>query len=304
MQYDAVLIAGPTASGKSQVALSLAEALDAVIVNADSMQIYRELRILTARPSAADMERVPHYLYGHVGVRDAYSVGRYMLDVQRLRHEVRDAGKLLLFVGGTGLYFEALTKGLADIPAVPETVRSAVRAQFASQNGPAIHALLSERDPEMASELRPSDRQRMLRALEVIEATGHSLAFWQKQKPTPALEGMRLAKFVIDAPRELLRARISSRLQSMIGEGVLDEVAALEGLDPALPAAKILGLRELIALRAGHLAEEDAIRKVAILTAQYAKRQATWARQRMADWAWERADEPHTIVAEILKKLI
>src|SRR5579859_4470124 len=203
MKYDAVLIAGPTASGKSQVALSLAEALDAVIVNADSMQIYRELCILTARPSAGDMERVPHYLYGHVGVRDAYSVGRYMLDVQRLRHELRGAGKPLLFVGGTGLYFEALSKGLADIPPVPETVRSAVRAQFGRLEGPAIHAALSERDPEMASELRPSDRQRMLRALEVIEATGRSLACWQKQKPTPTLEGMRLAKFVIDVPREL-----------------------------------------------------------------------------------------------------
>jgi tRNA dimethylallyltransferase len=304
MKYDAVLIAGPTASGKSQVALALAEALGAVIVNADSMQVYRELRILTARPTAADMARAPHYLYGHVSVRDAYSVGLYIADVQRLRRELRDAGKPLLFVGGTGLYFEALTKGLADIPPVPGTVRSAVRAKFGRLEGPAIHAVLSERDPEMASELRPSDRQRMLRALEVIEATGRSLACWQKQKTTPALQGMRLGKFVIDVPRELLRERISSRLRSMISHGVLEEVAVLERLDPALPAAKILGLRELIALRAGYLPEEDAAQKVAILTAQYAKRQVTWARQRMADWTWERADEPHTIIAEILQKLI
>jgi len=304
MRYDAVLIAGPTASGKSQVALALAEALDAVIVNADSMQVYGELRILTARPTAADMARVPHYLYGHVSVRDAYSVGLYMGDVQRLRREREGAGKPLLFVGGTGLYFEALTKGLADVPPVAETVRSAVRAQFGSLEGSAIHAVLSERDPEMASELRPSDRQRMLRALEVIEATGRSLAGWQRQQPTPVLEGMRLAKFVIDVPRELLRARISSRLRSMIAEGVLNEIAALERLNPALPAAKILGLREFMALRTGQLAEEDAIRKVAILTAQYAKRQVTWARHRMGHWTWERADEPHTIVAEILKKLI
>src|SRR5690348_8124040 len=224
MSYDAVLIAGPTASGKSRVALAVAETLGAAIVNADSMQVYRELRILTARPSDRDMARVPHYLYGHVSVHEAYSVGRYMNDATRTREELKNSGAALLFVGGTGLYFGALTEGLADVPPIPEIVRTTIRDTYARLEGTAVHAALAERDPETARTLRSSDRQRMLRALEVLEATGTPLSRWQKQQARPVLEGMRIAKFVIDVSRETLRARIAARFETMIEEGALDEV--------------------------------------------------------------------------------
>jgi tRNA dimethylallyltransferase len=303
MNYDAVLIAGPTASGKSKVALGLAELLGAAIVNADSMQVYRELRVLTARPSDDDMARIPHHLYGHVSVHEAYSVGRYASDALCVREERSNIAGPMLFVGGTGLYFEALTQGLADIPAITETSRKTIRARYAKLEAPAIHAVLARCDPETARSLRPSDTQRILRALEVYEATGAPLAYWQKRKGRPVLQGMSVAKFFLDVPRELLRERIAARLQVMIAEGALEEVASIQGLDPALPAAKILGLRELSSLREGTVSVDAAIARIAILTGQYAKRQATWARQHMRDWASVRAIEPHTIIAEILTQI-
>ena len=303
MNYDAVLIAGPTASGKSKVALGLGEAINAAVVNADSMQVYRELRVLTARPSERDMSRVPHHLYGHVSVREAYSVGRYASDALRVREEHASSTRQLLFVGGTGLYFEALTQGLADIPSIAETSRSSTRARYGRLEAPALHRVLAERDPETARSLRPSDKQRILRALEVLEATGAPLTHWQKRKGQPVLKGMRVAKFFLDVPRELLRDRITARLQAMIAEGALEEVGSIEGLDPALPAAKILGLREFTALREGRFKADEAIARVATLTGQYAKRQSTWARQRMSDWTSIRAIEPHTIIAEILTQI-
>ena len=281
---DAVLIAGPTASGKSAAALALAEAVDGVIINADSMQVYREVRILSARPSDADMARVPHLLYGHVGASERYSVGRYQTDAAAALAEARAQGRLPIFVGGTGLYFAALTEGLADIPSIPAAVRQQARERLAALGVAGLHAELARRDPETAALLRPSDPQRVLRAYEVFEATGRPLARWQREAGVPVLKDLRLARFVLDPPRPLLRQRIETRFHSMLEAGARAEAAALKGLDPTLPAAKILGLRQLCALEEGFTSEADAVAASVTATRQFAKRQETWFRHRMADW--------------------
>jgi len=303
MTYDAVLIAGPTASGKSQAALAVGSAIAAGIVNADAMQIYRELRILTARPSDDEMARAPHRLYGHVSVNEAYSVGRYQTDAAQVLKDLRDDCRVPVFVGGTGLYFTALTKGLVDIPPIPASTRAVVRAKFDALGADTFHRELMNSDPATAGKLRASDRQRMLRAAEVLEATGRPLAIWQQGPSRPVLDRLRVAKFVLDVPRETLRARIEARFRRMVGQGALDEIAALEAIDPALPAAKILGARELMALRKGLVADDVAIARAITLTCQYAKRQATWARHRMADWTWISETESNKIIAEILRHL-
>jgi tRNA dimethylallyltransferase len=282
--FDAVLIAGPTASGKSAVALALAEALGVVVVNADSMQVYREVRILSARPSADDMARAPHLLYGHVGAGERYSVGRYQTDAAAALAEARALGRLPIFVGGTGLYFAALTDGIADIPSIPAAVRQEARDRLAALGVAGLHAELARRDPESAAQLRPSDPQRVLRAYEVFEATGRPLAGWQREAGAPVLKDLNLAKFVLDLPRPLLRERIEARFRAMLAAGARAEAAALKGLDPTLPAAKILGLRQLWALNDG-LTDEDATVAAAVTaTRQFAKRQETWFRHRMVDW--------------------
>ena len=296
MNVDAVLIAGPTASGKSAAALALAEEFGGAVINADSMQVYREARILSARPSDADMARVPHLLYGHAGVRERYSVGRYQADATRALGETRALGRLPVLVGGTGLYFTALTEGLADIPPVPAAVRQAAREKLAALGVAGLHAELGRRDPETAARLRPSDPQRVLRAYEVFEATGRPLAFWQREAGEPVLKDLRLAKFVFDPPRPLLRERIEARFRAMLAAGAREEAAALKGLDPALPAAKILGLRELWALEDGSMSEADAVTAAVTATRQFAKRQMTWFRHRMADWMWGAASDVSNII--------
>ncbi|MEI9995505.1 MAG: tRNA (adenosine(37)-N6)-dimethylallyltransferase MiaA [Rhizomicrobium sp.] len=301
MSIDAILIAGPTASGKSQAALELARALGGVIVNADSMQVYREPRLLTARPSDAEMAQVPHLLYGHVPARELYSTGRYQSDAGHALHEVRAAGRIAIFVGGTGLYFRALTDGLAEIPSVPAGVREAARATLAALGNDAFHAALSRRDPEMGALLNPGDGQRMLRAWEVLEASGKSLAFWQKNEGRPVLDGLRLARFVVEVPREVLRARIEARFRAMLAAGAMEEALTLGDLDPTLPSARIIGRRELLALHDGVLTEEQAIERAVIATRQYAKRQDTWFRNQLGDWA--RVDGERNFVADMLKSL-
>ena len=301
MAVDAVLIAGPTASGKSGAALALAEAIGGIIINADSMQVYRELRVLTARPSEADTARVPHLLYGHVGVREAYSVGRYQGDAQQALQTARDEKRIPIFTGGTGLYFAALTDGLADIPATPKSVRESGRALLKEIGVAALHGELSARDPETAARLRPSDPQRVLRAWEVFEATGRPLIRWQEEKGKPLLAGLRLAKFVIDVPRAELRGRIETRFKAMLASCAMEEAARLDGLDPALPAAKILGLRDLWALRDGTMTEDEAVTAAVTATRQFAKRQSTWFRNRMPDWQWISSGGNRPIITEMLK---
>jgi tRNA dimethylallyltransferase len=286
MEFDAVLIAGPTTSGKSAAALALAEEIGGVVINADSMQVYREAPILTAQPSAEDRARAPHLLYGHIGVRDAYSVGHWRSDAIAALAEARAMKRMPIFVGGTGMYFMALTDGLADVPPTPPEIRDAARALLDDIGVEALHARLTERDPLTAAKLRATDPQRVLRAFEVFEATGRPLAQWQGAPADPVLKDSRIAAFVLDPPRSEIRARIAARFEAMVDGGGLEEACALEGLDPALPAAKLLGLRPLQALAGGTLTRAEALDAAITGTRQFAKRQMTWFRHRMPHYIW------------------
>ncbi len=286
MSVDAVLIAGPTASGKSAAALALAERIGGALVNADSMQVYAQARILTARPSDAEMSRAPHFLFGHVGVHERYSVARFAGDAAIALAQARGAGRVPIFVGGTGLYFGALLSGIADMPRVPNSIRLAAKAQRDRLGAQAFFAELARRDPETAARLRASDTQRTLRAWEILEATGRPLAQWQTGAAKPLLAGLRLARFVLAPPRDALHRRIAARFDAMIEAGAIEEAQRLAAIDPALPAAKILGRRELLAVAAGELNLDEAMAQAKAATRQYAKRQLTWARHRMADWSW------------------
>jgi tRNA dimethylallyltransferase len=297
--YDAVLIAGPTASGKSALALALAEATGGIVINADSMQVYREVRILSARPSEDDVAHAPHLLYGHIGAEERYSVGRYQIDAAAALAEARAQNRLPIFVGGTGLYFAALTEGLAEIPAVSADIREQARNLLQELGVAGLHADLAMRDPETAIGLRPTDPQRVLRAWEVLEATGRPLASWQREAGTPVLAGLKLARFVLDLDRFELRERIKARFLHMLEVGALEEALLLKALDPTLPAAKILGLRELLALQSGELPREDAITLAVTATRQFAKRQVTWFRGRMAEWNWIPASTESNIMSNM-----
>ena len=285
MKYDAVLIAGPTASGKSAAALALAQAIGGVVINADSMQVYAEAPLLTAQPGAAEQARVAHMLYGHIPARRLYSVGRYAEDAAAALAQARAENRIPIFTGGTGLYFTALTDGLSEIPPVPDDVRDDARALLEKIGVEALHERLAARDPQTASRLRPTDPQRVLRAYEVFAATGTPLATWQGKTGQPVLAGLKLAKFLIDPPRDILRAHIAARFEAMLDQGALDEALALADLDPALPAAKLLGLRPLLALARGELTRPEAVKQAVTATGQFAKRQSTWFRGRMSDYA-------------------
>jgi tRNA dimethylallyltransferase len=300
MRADAVLIAGPTASGKSRLAMRLAERIGGAVINADSMQVYAGPRILTARPTDAEMARAPHLLYGHVGVREPYSVGRYQADAIGALAQARSLGRIPIFVGGTGLYFGTLTDGIADIPPVPAAIRAATAQRRSALGAEAFFAELAARDPHAAAKLRASDTQRTLRAYEVFEATGRPLAHWQAQIGKPLLEGMAPVRFVLSPPREELHRRIDARFERMIEDGALDEAAHLAGIDPTLPAAKLLGLRELLAVRAGATTLDEAKSAAKAATRQYAKRQMTWFRQRMKEWEWIEAPNSGEIAAKLV----
>lgn len=282
----AILIAGPTASGKSALALDLAERLSGTIVNADSMQVYRDLRILTARPSAEDEERAPHCLYGHVDAAEGYSVARWLEDVDATLARLRDDGRVAILVGGTGLYFKALTEGLSQVPEIDPAVRAFWRQRGVELAPEDLHRELAVRDPVMAGRLRESDRQRLVRALEVIEATGRSLAEWQGDRSVPLVDPASAAKLVLAPDRTWLHERISRRFRQMAENGGAEEAARLAGrnLDPSLPAMKAIGLREMAAAANGRLALEEAIRRASEETRKYAKRQDTFFRGQFRDW--------------------
>lgn len=284
-KFDAVLIAGPTASGKSAAALALAEHSDGVVINADSMQVYRDLRVLTARPSPADEAAAPHRLYGHVAAADGYTVARWLTDVRAVLTEAAQAGRTAVIVGGTGLYFTALTEGLSDVPPIPEAVRARWRVRQTQEPAAALHAELARIDPAMAARLRPTDAQRVVRALEVREATGRSLAAFQAEKAAPLVP--RPADRIVIAPaRDRLHARIADRFRRMVDDGGLAEARAFAalGLDPALPAMKAIGVPEMIAAATGARPLEAAIEAAVAATRGYAKRQETWFRNRFSDW--------------------
>lgn len=288
-----VLIAGPTASGKSALALGLARRCGGEIVNTDSMQVYRDLRVLTARPTPQEEQEAPHRLYGHVDGAVNYSVGRYLDDAARLMGDAAARGKHLIFVGGTGLYFKALLEGLSDVPPVPQAIRDTVRADSEGRTAPELHAELSRRDPETAATLAPNDRLRILRALEVLAATGQPLASFRGRKQPGSLAARDPVRIFLAPDRDWLRGRIDARFHAMIGEGALDEVGALAAreLDPALPVMRAHGVPALIAHVRGAIGLDEAIAQGQADTRRYAKRQFTWFRHQMPGWTWVAPDE-------------
>jgi tRNA dimethylallyltransferase len=285
---DAILIAGPTSSGKSALALDLAELLGGVIVNADSMQVYRDLRIITARPTPAEEARAPHRLYGHVDAAENYSVGRWLKDAQAALAEAQREGWLPIVTGGTGLYFKALTRGLTAVPPTPPGLRAAVRARLVADGVEALHAELAARDPASAARIRPADGVRIVRALEVIEATGRSLTDWHREGMQPVLAADRAIKLFLDVPRADLARRIDVRFDAMLAAGALDEVRALGArhLDPTLPAMKAHGVPWLRRHLAGEMSLADAAAEGKKDTRHYTKRQVTWFRHQLPDWTF------------------
>jgi tRNA dimethylallyltransferase len=284
----AILIAGPTASGKSALAIRVAQALGGVVVNADSMQVYRDLRIITARPTTEEEALVEHRLFGQVDAAVNYSVGRWLADAAAAIRDVQASGRVPVLVGGTGMYFKALTQGLSDIPAVPDEVRALVRAQAAGLSPQVLYARLAAVDPLTAGRLRPTDPQRILRALEVFEATGQPLASFQGARQAPLLPaGSWRAVFLAPDRQELYR-RIDARFDRMMEEGAVEEVRALaaRGLDPALPAMRAHGVPGLIAWLNGEAACEAAVVRGKADTRHYAKRQFTFARQQLPAFSW------------------
>jgi tRNA dimethylallyltransferase len=282
----AILIAGPTASGKSALALALAERHGGVVINADSMQVYRELRILTARPAPEEEARVPHALYGFVSAREAYSVGRYMTDAAAAIATARSRGLVPIVVGGTGLYFKALLEGLSPVPQVPAAVRAHWRAEARRVGAEALHMVLAARDPETARRLRPTDTQRVVRALEVLDATGRPLAEWQRMPGTGVLTEAETTRVVILPDRTEIYRRCEARFDAMMSAGALEEVRALAalGLDPGLPAMTAHGVPPLLAALCGKLTLEAAVTQAKADTRHYAKRQLTWIRRNMIAW--------------------
>lgn len=286
MKRRAVLIAGPTASGKSALALEKAEALDGVIVNADSMQVYDVLHVLTARPPAADLSRAPHLLYGTVPPSERFSTGAWYAAVRDIIADPDHAGRSLVFVGGTGLYFEALLNGVAVVPEVPKEAVEAAEIEVAGMDRSARAELLAQRDPKMAKRIGVPDRQRVVRALSVLLATGKSLAYWQDQEQFGLLDDFAVERLVKDPDRDLLRERIAERFRLMMDGPAIEEVKTLLALDldPSLPAMKAIGVPEIRAMLSGDLTRQEAEERAIIATHQYAKRQRTWLRNRMADW--------------------
>jgi len=283
-----ILIAGPTASGKSAAALEFARCFNGTVINADSMQVYRELAVLTARPGPAEAAGVPHQLYGTVPAAEAYSVGRWLADAEAAMARSQDEGAVPILVGGTGLYFKALTEGLAPVPDIPPEVRAYWREEGEKGGQEALRAALAERDPLMASRLSPSDRQRIVRALEVIDATGVSLAEWQGANAQPVVAAVAALKLVVAPEREPLYAAIDARFDRMLAQGAIEEVRSLLelNLDPGLPGMRAHGVRELAAYLQGRTSLEEAAAKAKMESRRYAKRQMTWARRYMADWEW------------------
>jgi tRNA dimethylallyltransferase len=279
------LIAGPTASGKSKLALALAEQTGAVIINADSQQLYADLRVLSARPSAGEEAQAEHRLYGVADAADAWSVGRWTRAILPLLAALRAEGRPALIVGGTGLYFTSLTKGLADIPDIPVEAREEAGALYDTEGEAAFRLRLTAFDPPAAAAIAPGDRQRLTRAWAVARSTDKSLSDWQASTK-PLLEPRTYERIVVEPDRAALYANCDARVAIMVEQGALDEVQALaaRGLDPVLPAMKAVGVREFAAHLAGEVSLETAIDQVRQATRNYAKRQLTWFRNQTPDW--------------------
>jgi tRNA dimethylallyltransferase len=289
----AVLIAGPTASGKSALALAVARETGGVIVNADSMQVYRDLRIITARPTPEDEQLAPHRLYGHVDAAVNFSAGAWVTDAAKVLQEARALGHLPIFIGGTGLYFKALTVGLSAVPAIPAEVRDSVRARLERDGVEVLHAELALRDPPAAERLKVRDRTRIARALEVVEATGRSLLDWHREGQPPLLPQGSYRALFLAPDRDALYARIDARFGWMLEAGALAEVERLaaRGLDPLLPAMKAHGVPALIRHLNGELSRDEAAEIGRADTRHYAKRQFTWFRHQLPEFEWVKPEE-------------
>ena len=283
---SAILIAGPTASGKSALALDVAERLGGVVVNADSMQVYRDLRTITARPSPVEETHVPHRLYGHVDAAVNYSTGQWLRDVAEVLRELKPQRRVPVLVGGTGLYFKTLTVGLAAVPPVSPEIRESVRARIRREGAPALHAELMTLDPPAARRITINDRSRICRAMEVVLATGRSLTDWHREGLPPLIDADRAVKIFVTCERKELVRRIEARFASMLAEGALDEVRTLaaRALDPLLPAMKAHGVPWLIRHFSGEIPLEAAAAGAIMDTRRYAKRQVTWFRNQMPGW--------------------
>ena len=282
---QALLIAGPTASGKSALALAKAERHGALVVNADSMQVYRDLDVLSARPPLEDLARAPHRLYGHVDANRNYSVAAWLDDMRLVLKEAEADKRPLVIVGGTGLYFRALLGGLSPLPEIPAGTRIKWREMAEVATPGELHDALKERDPDMAERLEPGDTQRLTRALEVVDATGRSLLSWQRE-PGQALLPFDTPKVVLAPPRPWLHARIAERFRLMVSRGAVEEAATIvsRALAPSLPAMKAIGVRELADVASGARSLEDAIEASIVSTRRYAKRQETFFRGQLGNW--------------------
>jgi tRNA dimethylallyltransferase len=290
---EAVLIAGPTASGKSALALALAQKTGGgVVINTDSMQVYRDLRIITARPTPEEEARVPHRLYGHVDAAVNFSAGNWVADAARVLAEARAQNTSPIFVGGSGLYFKALTRGLSAVSPIPPEIRDGVRARLERDGVEALHAQLRQRDPASAERLKPRDRTRIARALEVVEATGRSLTDWHRDGLPPLLAPGTFRALFLEPDRDVLYARIDARFDAMLKAGALEEVAALAArrLDPLLPAMKAHGVPALIRHLNGEITLEEAATIGRADTRHYAKRQFTWFRHQLPEFDWVRPE--------------
>lgn len=291
----ALIVAGPTASGKSALALALAERFDGTIINTDSMQVYRELRVLTARPTPDEEACVPHRLYGVRPAAEAGSVAWWRAEALAAMADAQQEGRLPILTGGSGMYFLSLTDGLADIPDPGPAARTEARDLLAALGAPELHERLAEADPETAARLHPEDSQRIARAWEVWRGTGIGLTTWQQQRGQPA--PWRFSAVLLDPPRDDLRSAIALRFAAMLQHGAAEEVTALLrlNLDPALPAMRAHGVRELASWLNGDIGLQEVRRRTELVTGQYTKRQATWFRHR----ALAAPERMHTIHARI-----
>ena len=279
------LIAGPTASGKSAVALRLAERIGGEIVNADALQLYADLRVLSARPSPEEAARAPHHLFGVADAADGWSVGRWLRAATEVLDGIAGRGRPAIVVGGTGLYFNGLTRGLAEVPLVPEAAKTEALGLYDTEGEAAVRAVLRQADPAAEARIGPNDRQRLTRALAVARGTGRALSDWQAQTRPTLVPGSWIG-VVLEPPRPALHARCNARLLTMVEAGAVAEAAALDArrLDPRLPAMKAVGFRELAALARGEATREQAVAEAQAATRQYAKRQLTWFRNQTPDW--------------------
>ncbi|MEH2562488.1 tRNA (adenosine(37)-N6)-dimethylallyltransferase MiaA [Bradyrhizobium sp. AZCC 2289] len=302
VEGKAVLIAGPTASGKSALALDLAQKTGGVVINTDSMQVYRDLRILTARPTPEEEAQAPHRLYGHVDAAVNFSAGAWVSDAAKALAEARAQNRLPIFTGGSGLYFKALTRGLSAVPPIAAEVREDVRARLERDGVEALHAALAQKDPVSAERLKPRDRTRIARALEVVEATGRSLTDWHREGLPPLLPPDEFSAVFLAPEREELYARIDARFDAMLAAGAREEVAALAArkLDPLLPAMKAHGVPVLIRHLKGEITREVAAEIGRADTRHYAKRQFTWFRHQLPEFEWVKPEAARGWVSAVI----